>query len=160
MGCNKALCRRSLFPDDESNYFSDFFPNTTSRSNTTLLKCLQICPLDCVSKRQVKPFAHANKVPVHLVGGNVHEHKGQFSSTSPVWISPGELSGDAQDNNSKGSLTSRQTFQRRFSLQALRSPASFRLKTHAATHTHADPHTDPNAHRHGPTNMHAHSAVA
>lgn len=84
----------------------------------------------------------------------------QLKHLSLIWISPGELSGDAQDNNTKGSLTSLQTFQRRFSLQAKHSPVSLRLKTHALTRAHADPYADPNAHTHGPANMHTHSAVA
>lgn len=72
----------------------------------------------------------------------------QLNHLSVIWISPGELSGDAQDNNTKGSLTSLQTFQRRYSFQAKCSPVSFGLKTHAGTHMHADPYTDPNTRTH------------
>lgn len=43
----------------------------------------------------------------------------QLMHPSTLRISPGELSGEAQDNNTKGSLTSLQTLQRWFSLQAL-----------------------------------------
>ena len=75
---------------------------------------------------------------------------------SLIWISPGELSGDAEDNNTKGSLTSLQTFQRSYSLRAWCSPVLFGLKTHAGTRVHADPYTDPNTHTH----THTHSAVA
>lgn len=40
----------------------------------------------------------------------------QLKHLSLIWISPGELSGDAQDNNTKGSLTSLQTFPQKLSL--------------------------------------------
>lgn len=67
----------------------------------------------------------------------------QLKHLSLIWISPGELSEGAQDNNTKGSLMSHQTFQRRYSLRAQRPPVSQKLK--ANTHN-TDPYTELNTH--------------